>query len=155
IAGLPSVMAITFSFRLMEMACQDSYPLNSENASPPGTFTLYLSCADMARLPRRAIHTVAIPIVNLLIRFIAASPESRVASHNEHTHDTRSHESRQLDDGIGPYLRMDLAASHETRSGDTDDDRYQGLIDVPDAMADAVDRDAANCTSSQVSHARV
>src|SRR6185436_19098324 len=27
----------------METACQLSYPLNSENASPPGTFTLYLS----------------------------------------------------------------------------------------------------------------
>src|SRR6478736_2752779 len=28
----------TFSFRLMEMACHPSYPLNSANASPPGTF---------------------------------------------------------------------------------------------------------------------
>src|SRR5690348_7657355 len=32
----------------MDMACHPSYPLNSENASPPGTFTVYLSCAEMA-----------------------------------------------------------------------------------------------------------
>src|SRR5215510_7394400 len=63
-------MAITFSFRLMEMACQDSYPLNSENASPPGTFTLYLSCSEMARPHNAASPTAAIPIVNMLLRII-------------------------------------------------------------------------------------
>ena len=51
-----------------------SYPLNSENASPPGTFTVYLSCADMAKPPETASHTVAIPIVNIPVRFIAAPP---------------------------------------------------------------------------------
>ena len=51
-----------------------SYPLNSENASPPGTFTVYLSCAEMAKPPKTASHTVAIPIVNMLLRFIAAPP---------------------------------------------------------------------------------
>src|SRR5579871_1160193 len=44
-AGLPTVIAITFSLRLIEMACQLSYPRNSENARPPGTFTAYLSWA--------------------------------------------------------------------------------------------------------------
>ena len=72
IAGLPRIMATTFAFRLMEIACHLSYPLNSENASPPGTFTLYLSCAEMARPPATASHTVATPIVNTLLRFIAA-----------------------------------------------------------------------------------
>src|SRR5436189_4016857 len=69
--GLPRIIATTFSFRLMEMACQASYPLNSENASPPGTFTVYLSCAEMAKPPKTASHT-AIPIVTMLLRFIAA-----------------------------------------------------------------------------------
>ena len=32
-------------FRLVAMVCHASYPLNSENASPPGTFTVYLSGA--------------------------------------------------------------------------------------------------------------
>src|SRR6185436_16106277 len=67
-------MATTRSFRLMEMACHDSYPLNSENASPPGTFTPYLSCAEMAKPPRTASHTAASPIVNMLLRSIAAPP---------------------------------------------------------------------------------
>jgi hypothetical protein len=43
----------------MEMACHPSYPLNSENASPPGTFTVYLSCAEMA-LPTKMASTNAI-----------------------------------------------------------------------------------------------
>src|SRR4051812_47322192 len=37
----------------MPIACHPSYPLNSENASPPRTFTVYLSCAAMTRPPRR------------------------------------------------------------------------------------------------------
>src|SRR5207249_754865 len=40
----------------MEIVCQLSYPLNSENASPFGTRTVYLawpvSCAEVALLPR-------------------------------------------------------------------------------------------------------
>src|SRR5689334_3145363 len=32
----------------METTCHVSYPLNSENASPPGTFTLYLSFSSEA-----------------------------------------------------------------------------------------------------------
>ena len=38
----------------METTCQPSYPLNSENASPPGTFRVYLSWADMALAPSGA-----------------------------------------------------------------------------------------------------
>src|SRR5262245_34541164 len=41
----------------MEMACQSSYPLNSDIASPPGTFALYLSCAAMAKPAIRASTT--------------------------------------------------------------------------------------------------
>ena len=37
--------ATALSFELTEMASQLSNPLNSENASPPGTFTVYLSLA--------------------------------------------------------------------------------------------------------------
>src|SRR5512139_1599507 len=40
------------------MTCQSSYPLNSENASPSGTCTLYLSCAEMA-LPAAKTKTAA------------------------------------------------------------------------------------------------
>src|SRR5881296_1713915 len=50
--------AISFSFRLMETVCQPSYPLNSENASPFGTRTVYfawaVSCAEMALTPKTA-----------------------------------------------------------------------------------------------------
>src|SRR5262245_7808157 len=67
-------MATTLSFRLIEIACHDSYPLNSDIASPPGTFAEYLSlsCAEVARPPRAASHTVATPIVSMLLRFIEA-----------------------------------------------------------------------------------
>src|SRR5271156_5552312 len=42
----------------MATTCQPSYPLNSENASPPGTFTVYLSCEEMA-LPAETASTIA------------------------------------------------------------------------------------------------
>src|SRR5207249_8789638 len=42
----------------METVCQPSYPLNSENASPFGTRTVYfawaVSCAEMALTPKTA-----------------------------------------------------------------------------------------------------
>jgi len=41
--GLARMTAIAGPSSLMETASQLSYPLNSENASPPGTFALYLS----------------------------------------------------------------------------------------------------------------
>src|SRR3954470_22363331 len=40
--------AITGSPWLMETSCQPSYPRNSENASPPGTAIVYLSCGVAA-----------------------------------------------------------------------------------------------------------
>src|SRR5215831_15552798 len=62
------MIATTLSFRLMEMACQSSYPLNSDIASPPGTFALYLSCAAMARPATRANTTARIAPIWTFIR---------------------------------------------------------------------------------------
>src|ERR1700753_2280171 len=45
--GLPRITAITPAW-LTEITCQRSYPLNSENDKPPGTFRRYLSCAAVA-----------------------------------------------------------------------------------------------------------
>src|SRR5262245_2798550 len=64
------MIALIRSFTLNPIACQLSYPLNSDIASPPGTFAAYLSCADAAHPHRTAIHTVANPIVKTLLRFI-------------------------------------------------------------------------------------
>src|ERR1700678_1663093 len=57
------------------MGCQVSYPLNSENASPPGTLRVYLSCAEMAT-PATKTPTSAtlVAISNRFLRFIDASP---------------------------------------------------------------------------------
>src|SRR5215470_13479848 len=60
--GLPRIIAMTLSFRLMEMACHASYPLNSENASPPGTFTVYLSWTARASPTRTERTTTPINI---------------------------------------------------------------------------------------------
>src|SRR5580658_2045752 len=53
------------------MASHDSYPLNSENASPPGTFRAYLSTAARTT-PARASNTAMIDsfffIVHLLFQ---------------------------------------------------------------------------------------
>src|SRR6476620_4323095 len=68
------MIAATLSFRLNATACQPSYPRNSENANPPGTFTVYLSRADIAKPPKTTSHTVAIPMINMLFRLIAAPP---------------------------------------------------------------------------------
>src|SRR5262245_42005004 len=46
----------------MATVCQLSYPANSENASPPGTRTVYLACplsCAMTALPPRAASTTA------------------------------------------------------------------------------------------------
>src|SRR5258705_5683230 len=67
----------------METVCQPSYPLNSENASPFGTRTVYLawavSCAEMALPPKTAStetasETTTITTAGTLLRFIATSP---------------------------------------------------------------------------------
>src|SRR5262245_56739763 len=52
----------------MEMACQSSYPLNSDIASPPGTFALYLSCAAMATPATTASTTARITPIWTFIR---------------------------------------------------------------------------------------
>jgi hypothetical protein len=55
--------------------CQSSYPLKSENASPPGTFRVYLSCLSCAELapPHKASASVVITINKGRILFIARS----------------------------------------------------------------------------------
>src|SRR5215470_1282449 len=53
------------------MVCQPSYPLNSENASPLGTFTVYLSCAARAMLPETASETATITTAGTLLPFIS------------------------------------------------------------------------------------
>src|SRR5215510_16521083 len=45
IVGLATITLIPFSVSLTATSCQSSYPLKSENASPFGTFKVYLSCA--------------------------------------------------------------------------------------------------------------
>src|SRR6266702_7513805 len=57
----------------METTCQASYPLNSENASPPGTFKAYLSWADMALPPKAQTSAVTIAIVRMHWLFITSS----------------------------------------------------------------------------------
>src|SRR5438046_9708762 len=60
----------------MERTCQTSYPLNSANASPPGTFKLYLSWAawaDMALPPKALTSAVTIAIVHMRLLFITSS----------------------------------------------------------------------------------
>ena len=47
----------------MEMRCQSSYPLNSENASPLGTFTSYLAASGDSALAQ-AYATASVPIIS-------------------------------------------------------------------------------------------
>src|SRR5215467_1980059 len=53
ITGFARISLITFwaSVWLGPTACQSSYPLNSENASPFRTFTVYLSWAPLEPVP--------------------------------------------------------------------------------------------------------
>src|SRR5881409_3740219 len=57
----------------MATTCQFSYPLNSANASPPGTFTVYLSWADRALPPNALTSAVTIAIVPMPLLFITGS----------------------------------------------------------------------------------
>src|SRR5260370_37357598 len=54
--------------------CQSSYPLNSENASPFGTCTVYLSCAEMALPPKTASTTAMITVSQDGILVMAIPP---------------------------------------------------------------------------------
>jgi hypothetical protein len=81
ISGLARVTASSLSLWLMETVGQLSYPLNSENASPPGTCTVYLagpaSCAMTARPPRTpspTSETVMITIAASPLRVISTLP---------------------------------------------------------------------------------
>src|SRR5216683_8232359 len=65
----------------METTCQASYPLNSENASPFGTFTVYLSCAGMAEPLTTASTPVIIAIVRILLPFIASTSFIKFSVH--------------------------------------------------------------------------
>src|ERR1700685_4757317 len=62
----------------METSCQSSYPLNSANESPPGTFKVYLSCAQRAP-PASASTPVIIGIVSNVLRFIASTPSIKIS----------------------------------------------------------------------------
>jgi hypothetical protein len=65
----PKIAANTPLLSLVEMTGQSSYPLNFENASPPGTCTVYLS-AEMATPPKTASPaptTVIIAVGEILV----------------------------------------------------------------------------------------
>src|SRR5512147_567562 len=55
---------------LMATTCHFSYPLKSENASPPGTFTVYLSCAENAA-PLTAAKTTAMIAMEIAFFFMS------------------------------------------------------------------------------------
>src|SRR6516165_2500354 len=57
----------------METSCQASYPLNSQNASPPGTLRLYLSCCAKAKLPKTASNAATITVAGNRVLFMAHS----------------------------------------------------------------------------------
>src|SRR5438105_9845506 len=64
----------------MATTCQFSYPLNSANASPPGTFTVYLSWADRALPPHALTSAVTIAIVPKPLLFITGSSFVKASS---------------------------------------------------------------------------
>src|SRR5436309_3257549 len=64
----------------MERTCQVSYPLNSAHASPPGTFTVYLSWADRALPPNALTSAVTIAIVPMPLLFITSSSFVKASS---------------------------------------------------------------------------
>src|SRR5207247_5502048 len=93
IVGFATIALSRSSVWLTATICQSSYPLKSENGRPFGTLTAYLSCAELASTP--ASHSVAIPIVNLLFRLIAAPPVSPLRARSE-----KMYRCGSMDDGI-------------------------------------------------------
>src|SRR5438093_10174986 len=91
----------------MERTCQASYPLNSENASPPGTFKVYLSWAawaDMALPPKALTSAVRIATVSMRLLFVTRSPF--VGIRRDKTidiplYDASGDEPGPLSDGVG------------------------------------------------------
>src|SRR5438309_3109880 len=99
----------------METVCQPSYPLNSENASPFGTRTVYLawgvSCAEMALTPKTASTTAMVSVSKdtawIFLRFI--SPSSLFAGHHRDVRERehiaqcgRAHRRRLVSHSTGP-----------------------------------------------------
>src|SRR3954467_7961185 len=70
IAGLATIHLIFSSVLLTATGCQFSYPLKSENASPPGTCTVYLSCAARAMPPETASDATMV-ITGMFLFFIS------------------------------------------------------------------------------------
>src|SRR6185503_7735045 len=68
--GLARITATSLSFWLVATTCQPSYPLNSENASPPGTFKVYLSCWARPMLAKPTHKPVTIAIAETLLLFV-------------------------------------------------------------------------------------
>src|SRR6516165_3658550 len=68
ITGFARITLITFwaSVRLGPTLCQFSYPLNSANARPPGTFTVYLSWAAKASATETVRNASAIGLIGTL-----------------------------------------------------------------------------------------
>src|ERR1700733_11574103 len=69
--GFPRIAAILPPFSLMATTGQLSYPLNSENASPFGTLSAYLSSVEAAQPPATASVPVMNEMANINFRFIA------------------------------------------------------------------------------------
>src|ERR1700730_8864509 len=70
------------SFSLIAITGHSSYPLTSENASPFGTCTVYLSCAEIATpAAKTAIDTEILRLISVLF-FIVASPSFGLAADN-------------------------------------------------------------------------
>src|SRR5262245_15280414 len=89
----------------MEMRCQPSYPLNSENASPPGSVTVYLSWAD-SELPPPKAPTSAVTRATVRMRSLFITSSSRGKHGQDRTMDTMRHnaggeEPSPLDEGRG------------------------------------------------------
>jgi hypothetical protein len=72
IEGFPRIAASKSPLWLTAITCQLSYPLNSENPSPLGTLTLYLSWpAENAALEAStAIDIATLVLISMLLHFI-------------------------------------------------------------------------------------
>src|ERR1700760_112512 len=78
ISGLPTTTAIVSPCWLAEMTSQFSYPLNSENARPPGTLRVYLSwlcLAEIAAPKTTARKAATLPLISMRVSFISVAPD--------------------------------------------------------------------------------
>src|SRR5437764_10744826 len=101
----------------METTCQASYPRNSENASPPGTFKAYLSWADMAPL-EALTSAVTIAIVRMRWLFITSSSFVKLGGLATRVGcDKTIHLPQHCASGGSPGLRPG-SAEHCSRSGE-------------------------------------